>query len=147
MFTVGNQRDIEVHEELIGLDWKKDLVDMKLLSYLSMNTQCKQLMRWLIEERKIQLNWRDEEGRGVLQWTCAQDVDLGLVRYLIEEKKLRVEGDGKGGNCLDLACESYEGDKMNGAGEETKKRRVLVIDYLITRVLWGDYLLHDACRS
>lgn len=62
----------------------------------------------------VELEWRDEKGRGVLEWTCIQDVHVGLVKYLIEERGMRIEKDSQDRSCLDLDCEQYERDKGRG---------------------------------
>lgn len=76
--------DIQAFGELFQLDWRRDLVDMHLLSHLSFNHQCNELMNWLIEEGKVDLGWRDRERRGVLEWSIYEDVEVGLVKYLVE---------------------------------------------------------------
>lgn len=87
------------------MNWRRDLVDMLLLSPLSLNPQSNQLMAWLIEEQRVGLKFRDETGRRILEWACSQDIDVGLVKYLIEEKKMKIRRDVFGSSCLDISCE------------------------------------------
>lgn len=80
---------------------------MKLLSYLSLNPEWKKLVSQLVDEKKIDLNSKDEKGRNLVLQACTLDVDVNLIKYLVEEKNIALERDVNGKNCLDIACDIY----------------------------------------
>lgn len=106
MFRWGTKEDIEVLEQQMNFDWKRDLVEKELLGHLSKNPQRNELIHWLIIERKVidDPKWRDEQGKGLLEWTCAQDADVKLVKFFMDKWGLTIEKDREGNTCLDIAC-------------------------------------------
>lgn len=83
----------------------------------------------------------------MLEWTCAQDSDVRLVNEWIDGWRTTIEKDKEGLTCLDIACETYQRDKMLGRGEDTMKRKEEVIEYLAEKKL-GRYLkIHDIAEN
>lgn len=93
VFKTGSREDIQVYEKLLSLDWSRDLIGLKVLSYLSLNPQWKELVTQLISEKKIDLNSKDELGRNLVLQACTLDVDVSLIKFLVEEKSLALERD------------------------------------------------------
>lgn len=113
IFKFGNREDIRSYEQLIPLDWKRDLTEKKLLPFLSRNSNCNLLMSQLMSENKIVAKARDEKGRNLLFWACKLEARRGLVKYLLEEQRVRLEKDINEKGCLDVVCTQFFDQELN----------------------------------
>lgn len=93
------------------------------------------------------MEWRDEFGRGILHWSCMQDTEVRLIKWLVEEQGMRLEEDMQGESCLEKACERFLNAKREGVSKEEQQRTRTLIDYLIDREAWGSNTLHQALQT
>lgn len=70
------------------------------------------VIKYLIEERKVDINIKDTNGWNALMFACAFNQNLEVVKYLVEQRIYMNLLDVKKRNCLQLACSSNQNVKV-----------------------------------
>lgn len=69
-FKFGSLEEIKSYCTLNNVDLDKFVKEMNLLSYLSQNPLYENVMEWIVEDQKIDIGNRDEQGRNWLDFAC-----------------------------------------------------------------------------